>query len=60
MKKFLLVLLIIGAVIGAFAMMNRRRSTEEMDEWAALSEDGASRVEEAAEEAIEAAEDAAS
>ena len=60
MKKFLLVVLVIGAVIGAIAMMNRRRSTEEMDEWAELSEDAASRVEEAAEEAIEAADDTAS
>jgi hypothetical protein len=60
MRKLFLALLIIGAVVGAIALMNRRRSTDEIDEWAALSEDAAERVQEAAEGAIEAAEDAAS
>jgi len=60
MKRFILGLLILGAVVGAVVMIMKRRSAEELDEWAALSDEAASKIEEAATEAIEAAEDATS
>lgn len=58
MKKFIVGLLILGAVVAAVAMIMKRRSADEVDEWEALSEDAASTIQEAAAEAIEAAEDA--
>jgi hypothetical protein len=58
MKKFIVGLLILGAVVAAVAMVMKRRSADEVDEWTSMSEDAASKIEEAAADAIEAAEDA--
>jgi gas vesicle protein len=60
MRRFLIGLLIVGAVIAAIAVFVKRRSGSQLDEWDSFAEDTVSRVPEAASEATESAKDAAS
>jgi len=45
MKKFLMTLLILGAAIGVAAMVMRRRSGSDMDEWRSFADTAADAVE---------------
>ena len=57
MKKFLMTLLILGAVIGVVAMM-RRRSGSDMDEWRSFADDAVAQAKDTATEIADTATDA--
>ena len=60
MKRFVVGLLIIGSVIAVIALIVRRRSGSDMDEWDSFAEDTWTRASSTATKIPEAAEDAGS
>jgi len=58
MKKLFMTLLILGAVIGVVAMIMRRRSGMDMDEWRSFADDAVATAKDAASDAADAATDA--
>jgi len=58
MKKFIMTLLILGAVFAVVSMIMKRRSGSDIDEWRSFAEDTASQAKDEAKAAIDEATDA--
>ena len=59
MKRFLMTLLILGAVIGVVAMVMRRRSGSDIDEWRSFADDAVAQAKDTAVEAADSAKEIA-